>query len=331
MSLSRFSRCSALILLILGIGFLRMLGPVPGLLPIWNHPLGLALLLLFVVWMAARADGRRLWPMPLLAGLLVEGWIRVAFLSPAFERWLAPRLSDSTADSLYVLLGGVWFVGLAWIFSRAASLNMGQRLSLPCWRNGLYLHTLSILVVYGLLAMLLQTVEGFRGLSVQVPIYASTAVWMIIGQIGLCIGEEAFYRGFVMGVLDRARQHPGTRSYVPRSLGLWLSSTLFALDHVRGMNWGSSQVMTFLYSFGLAVLLALLVHLTGNLTLAILAHLFHNLMVLRLGLWISDVNGFIDLQVQTYVPIYFIVTFTILFLIRRPAWEPLRRSVARTS
>ena len=121
MSLSRFSRCSALILLILGIGFLRMLGPVPGLLPIWNHPLGLALLLLFVVWMAARADGRRLWPMPLLAGLLVEGWIRVAFLSPAFERWLAPRLSDSTADSLYVLLGGRNRTGTGRCRARAAS------------------------------------------------------------------------------------------------------------------------------------------------------------------------------------------------------------------
>jgi len=331
MSLSRFSRCSALILLILGIGFLRMLDPVPGLLPIWNHPLGLALLLLFVVWVGARADGRRLWPLPLLAGLMVEGWIRVAFLSPTFERWLAPQLSDSTADSLYVLLGGVWFVGIAWIFSRAAGLNLGNRLSLPCWRNGLYLHTLSILVVYGMLAVLLQTVEGFRGLSLQVPIYASTAMWMLIGQIGLCIGEEAFYRGFVMGALDWARKQPGTRWSPPRALGLWLSSILFGLDHVRGMGWSSSQVMTFLYSFGLAVLLALLVRLTGNLTLAILAHLFHNLMVLRLGLWVSDVNGFIDLQAQTYIPIYFIVTFSILFLIRRPAWKPLRKGVARAS
>ena len=331
MSLSRFSRCSALILLILGIGFLRTLGPVPGLLPVWNHPLGLALLLLFVVWVGVRADGRRLWSLPLLAGLLVEGWIRVAFLSPAFERWIAPRLSDSAADSLYVLLGGLWFVGLAWFFSRAAGLDLGQRLSLPCWRNGLYLHTLSILVVYGLLAVLLQTVEGFRGLTLQVPIYASRAMWMVIGQIGLCIGEEVFYRGFIMGAVDRARQEPGARSCPPRSLGLWLSSTLFALDHVRSMGWSSSQVMTFLYSFGLAVLLALLVRLTGNLTLAILAHLFHNLMVLRLGLWVSDVNGFIDLQAQTYIPIYFIVTFSILFLIRRPAWKPLRRSVARTS
>lgn len=329
MQLSRFSRCSALILLILGIGFLRTLGPVPGLLPIWNHPLGLALLILFVVWVGARTDGRRLWALPLLAGLLTEGWIRVAFLSPAFERWVAPRLSDGAADSLYVLLGGVWFAGIGWLFAAAAGLKLGERLSLRSWRNGLFLHTLSILLVYGLLAVLLQAVEGFRGLSLQVPIYAATAAWMVAGQVGLCIGEEVFYRGFVMGALDGARQQPGATSYPPPSLGLWLSSALFALDHVRSMSWGASQMMTFVYSFGLALLLALLVRLTGNLTLAIFAHLFHNLMVLRLGLWVSDVNGFIDLQAQTYVPIYFIVTFSLLFLIRRPAWEALRRSVAR--
>ncbi|MEE9217900.1 MAG: CPBP family intramembrane glutamic endopeptidase [Acidobacteriota bacterium] len=331
MPLPGFIRCAALILVLLGVGFLRTLGPVPGLLPVWNHPLGLALLLLFVVWLACRSDGRRSWVIPLIAGLMLEGWIRVAFLSPAFERWVAPRIPDPLADSLYVLLGGLWFLGLAAAFAPAVRVHLRAKLSLRNWRNGFYMHTLSILLVYGLLAMLLQTVEGLQGMRLQVPIYAATTLWMLAGQISLCAGEEIFYRGFLMGAFEAAGRQPGAAWRPPGSLGLWLSGLFFALDHVRGMAWGPSFVMTALYSFGLALLLGLMVRLTGSLALSILAHLFHNLMLLKLGLWVSDAGGFVDFQAQTYISIYFIVAFSLLFLIRRPTWEPLRRAVARAS
>src|SRR3989304_2517507 len=99
-------------LIVLGMGLLRLLDPVPGLARLWSHPLGLVLLLLFVVWGGGRSDGRRFASLPLLAGLATEGWLRRAFLSPAFEAWLAPHFTGQIADAVYHLLGAAWLIGV---------------------------------------------------------------------------------------------------------------------------------------------------------------------------------------------------------------------------
>jgi len=317
-------RSAGLIPVILGIGFLRTLVPVPGLALAWNHPLSLGLLLLFVVWVAVRSDGGRLVSAPLVAALLIEGWVRLAFFNPAFERWLTPHLPGRLADSVYHLLGAAWLGAIVLIFARPAGSPLGARLSPRRWKGGLYLHTLSVLFVYGLLAGLLEAFIGFRGLSIKVPIYPPVALWMLAGQAALCAGEEIFYRGFLMGALDAVL---GARRARAGTLALWLSSAVFAFDHLRGMSWGLPLLMTGLYTFGLGVLLAVLMRLTGNLPLVVLAHLFHNLMILRLGLAVSDLSGDILFEAGTYIALYFIATFGILFFLRRPACEPLRRTL----
>ncbi len=317
-----------LALLVLGIGVLRALPTLPGLPRPWSHPLGLVALLLFVVWVAARSDGYRLRVLPLLGALVAEGWIRLAFLNPAFEALLAPHLSERAADSLYHLLAAVWLGLVVWGFARGAGIRLFPALAPRHWRRGLYLHTLSVLFVYGLLSVMLQAVQGFRGLALQVPIYPTAALWVLAGQTALCVGEEVFYRGFLLSAVAQAlRRGPGDERG-SASMAVWLSSALFALDHLRGMPWGLSLLMTGLYTLLLGLLLALLVRLTGNLALPTLAHLFHNLMVLRLGLSVSDPRGLVWFEAMTYISLYFIITFSILYLMRRPAWAALRRTLA---
>lgn len=318
----------AFALLVLGAGFLRTLPSVPGVPRVVNHPLGLALLLAFVVWVATRSDGRRLAGLPVLAALLCEGWVRIAFLNPAFEGWLAPRLGERVADAAYHLLGAAWLILIVVSFSRAAGFRLATVLATRHWKRGLYLHTLSLLFVYGLLSVLLQAVEGFRGLSLHVPIYPPPALWALAGQTALCLGEEIFYRGLLATGLSAALARGGSPAPGHQALGLVLSSLLFALDHGRGLPWGLPLVMTALYTLLLGLLLGWIVRLTGHLALATLAHLFHNLMILRLGLSVSDPGGAISFEAMTYISLYFILTFSILFVIRRPAWEPLRRALA---
>lgn len=319
---------TGLALLALAAGVLRALPTVPALPTLWNHPLALSLLLLLVVWVAARSDGRRLPGLPVLGVLVAEGWIRIAFLDPAFEAWIAPRLADRVADSVYHLLGAAWLSGVVLAFSSAAGVRLWPSLAPRHWRRGLYLHTLSALLVYGLLSVLLQAVEGFRGLALRVPIYPVAALWVLAGQTALCLGEEIFYRGFLSGALAAALTRGGRLAPRHAALGATLSSALFAFDHLRGMSWGLPLVMTALYTFLLGLLLAGLVQLTRHLALATLAHLFHNLMILKLGLSVSDLSGFIWFEAMTYISLYFILTFSILFLIRRPAWASLRRTLA---
>lgn len=319
---------AALILLVLGLGVLRALPTVPGLPTVWSHPLGLVVLLLFVIWVAARSDGRTFPALAVLAALAAEGWIRLALLNPTFEAWLAPRLGEQAADSAYHLLGAAWLLGVAAWFAVPARAGLGGRLAPVCWKRGLYLHTLSVLFLYGLLSVLLQAVEGFRGLSLKVPIYSTGALWVLAGQAALCFGEEIFYRGFLSRALAAALARGGPVTGGCLGAGVFLSSALFAFDHVRGMPWGAPLLMTGLYTLLLGLLLGYLVRLSDNLVLATLAHLFHNLMILRLGLAVSDLGGFIGFESMTYISIYFILTFSILFLMRRPAWAPLRRAIA---
>jgi membrane protease YdiL (CAAX protease family) len=318
----------SLLLAVLALGVLRALPTVPGLPTVWSHPLGLVVLLLFVVWVSARADGRSFPALPVLTALAAEGWIRLAFFNPTFEAWLAPHLMERVADSTYHLLGAVWIFGVAALFGVAARADLKGSLTTATWKSGLYLHTLSVLFVYGLLSVLLQTVEGFRGLSLRVPIYTTGAFWVVVGQTALCFGEEIFYRGFLTRALAAAVARGGPVSPAHLGAGIALSSILFAFDHVRSMPWGAALLMTGLYTLFLGLLLGYVVRLSGNLILATLAHLFHNLMILRLGLSVSDLGGFIGFEAMTYISIYFILTFSILFLMRRPAWAPLRRAIA---
>jgi membrane protease YdiL (CAAX protease family) len=319
-------------LIVLGMGLLRLLDPVPGLARLWSHPLGLVLLLLFVIWVGARSDGRRFGALPLFAALAAEGWLRLAFLSPAFETWLAPRFAGQIADAVYHLLGAAWLIGVALVFRGYCGVDLRSPLAGERWKRAVYVHTVSLLLVYGTLGGLLQSVEGFRGVSVRVPIYSTQALWALAGQSALCLGEEIFYRGFLFGALLQALSYGKAATGRPRlALAAGLAAALFACDHLRGLPADLSMLMTGLYTFGLGLLLTVVVRLTGSLALATLAHLFHNLMLLRLGVAVSDLSGLVWYESMTYISLYFIALFALLFLIRRPAWEPLRRALAGPS
>jgi membrane protease YdiL (CAAX protease family) len=323
---------AGLALIVLGMALLRLLDPVPGLARLWSHPLGLVLLLLFVVWVGARSDGRRFAALPFLGAVAAEGWLRLAFLNPAFETWLAPRFTGQVTDAVYHLLGAAWLIGVVLVFHGRCGVDLRSPLAAERWRRAIYAHTVSLLMVYGTLGGLLQSVEGFRGVSVKVPIYSAQALWSLAGQAALCLGEEIFYRGFLFGALLRALSSGGVAGARGRvALAAGLAAALFACDHLRGIPADSSMLMTGLYTFGLGLLLTLLVRLTGNLALAALAHLFHNLMLLRLGVAVSDLSGLVWYESMTYISLYFIALFALLFLIRRPAWEPLRRALAGPS
>jgi membrane protease YdiL (CAAX protease family) len=129
----------------------------------------------------------------------------------------------------------------------------------------------------------------------------------------------------LQGEVTRLLGRAGMRRPRDRKLAaLTAVSALFALHHVGPAMPAGVFASVLVYSFAISLLLGFLFDLTGNLAVCSFAHLFNNVMVLRLGPSLAapeQVEAFGD---GVYVAAYLLVAFSFLFLMARDSSASLR-------
>jgi membrane protease YdiL (CAAX protease family) len=206
--------------------------------------------------------------------------------------------------------------------------DLWEYASLQRLRKGLYFTVSVLVVVYGILLWLGVAVAGPKQVHLQVPRVLGVTVLLVMAQAIIALGEEIFYRGVLQGEVSRLLVRAGMGNPRDRRLvSVGAVSVLFGLEHVGPGMTREVFLATFLYAFAMSVLFGFLFHLTGNLAVCSLAHLFNNLTVLGLGPAVTVPGPMAAFPEAVYLTSFLAVTFVFLFLLgrdRNPSLEPIR-------
>ena len=263
---------------------------------------------------------------PLLIALIGEKWFSITFYSPVLAIASRAGLPESVLAALGLLLGGLGILAVA-----AALLPVFPRLR-PLLRDYLSARsllqgvagTLAVLaLLYGLLGGLLLILGG-KHLYLLPWWFGSWGGIRFSGQALIALGEEIYYRGLLQSELIFLLPALGLRNpLAARVVGIGLTSTQFALEHISGDAPNDTSV--FLYTLTVAILLGSLLVTVRSLYLCAFTHFALNLFVLRGGLQFTDQSGRPILDAGLYIVLYLIL-MTLLIYAR---FGPERREIAR--
>jgi len=281
-----------------------------------------------------RGDGVRLGVLtPILLLLLVEKWFSLALYPGIFAKLAPAGLSESQADAAFRA-----FAGLALI---AISVVIG-RLSMPTlrktWRRarpGRWpVAALGMLIVVGASYLLLGGLGALLGggLRLTLPRGDALLLWVVGGQSVLAFAEELYYRGLLLGEMERLAPRLGVHRPGPRRwLALSSTSLMFGLEHLTlGPPWGESlRELVFVVSLGL--LFGLLAMASSNLHFVGGVHAWINWLLLGAAPCFVDASGQSALPAGTYIGLTLILAFVLTFSFQawrsRPTYrEPLLES-----
>jgi len=298
-----------------------------------GEPATLAAIALFAVCLRRRArrlahpspgDGRGMGIEDLAPLALAVLGVRVALDLgwPLLRRFTAPPVVslELSGPLLRLGMGGVLLAGLAALGFAVPAFRRrcGASASARHLRSGLCFTISVVAVVYAVLLLLGMAVAGPGQVRLQLPSLLPATVALVLGQVAIAFGEEAFYRGVLQGEVASLLARfgfPGERQARVAAMGL--VSALFAFQHVGPGMPADAFLATLLYSFAMSMLFGVLFELTGNLAVCTLAHLFNNLTVLGLGPKLAAPGSIEAFGGGVYVAAYLLITFSFLFLLSR--------------
>jgi membrane protease YdiL (CAAX protease family) len=253
-------------------------------------------------------------------------------VGPLIRAWTGPHtVSMSLSAPLYRLgMGGALLFAilvLALIVPRFRR-RLREYTSPRRLRSGLYFTVAVLAMVYAILLWIGVALTGPGGVWLRVPVLFPASLALVFGQVAIAVGEEAFYRGLLQREVGRLFGRAGLTSQRDRRLGSILAvSALFAFQHIGPNMPAGLLVKVLAYSFAMSVLLGYLFDLTRNLAVCSFAHLFNNLVVLRLGPSVAASGPVEAFGGGVYVAAYLLVTFSLLYLLANnasPSLEPIR-------
>lgn len=248
---------------------------------------------------------------------------------PLLVRWtFREGVEQSLAAPLFRLgMGGALLATVAGLLllvprfrRKLRGVATGRRL-----RSGLFFTVAVVLVVYGVLLGVGQAVAGPGAVGFRMPLFVPASLALLLAQIAIAVGEEMFYRGLLQGEVTRLLGRAGIRRPRERKLlALVGVSALFALHHVSPSMPAGLLLSVLLYSFAMSLLFGFLFDLTRNLAVCSLAHLFNNLMVLRLAPSLTAPGAEDAFGDGVYIAAFLLVAFSFLFLLNRTGAPSVR-------
>jgi membrane protease YdiL (CAAX protease family) len=182
---------------------------------------------------------------------------------------------------------------------------------------------------YLLLAGLNSLLGG--GLRLHFPKPSSLLLWVVGGQSVLAFAEELYYRGLLLGEMQRLAPRLGIRGTTARRwVALGSTSLLFGFEHLAiGPPWGQSmRELVFVIALGL--LFGILVTISTNLHFVGGVHAWINWLLLGAAPYFVDASGRPALPAGTYIALTLILAFLLTYAFH--AWrqqvyrEPLLES-----
>jgi len=211
---------------------------------------------------------------PLLLMLLGEKWISSSAYPALFARIAPADLPPESADAWFRLLCGVGLLAVVLVtsrFSAPAAAWVGRRLAPSRVLPPLGMASAAIATTYAFLAALSLLAGARVGLM---PTGAPGPVLVIVlGQAALALGEEAYFRGLVLGEILRLLPRLGVASGAWRRwIAVGATSAMFAMEHLGGASTWEELVRRSVFTLALGLLFGLLVLATANLWFAAFLH-----------------------------------------------------------
>ncbi len=276
---------------------------------------------------AARGPGIRLGSLtPILLMLLVEKWISSGFYPPIFVLIAPASLSDDAADAWFRLLCGTGLLGVVLLtsrFSRPASSWVRARLS--GFRPLVGLGAAAITIGTGGAVLALFAMAAGSAPSVLPPQTLGPLAVVLLGQAAIALGEETYYRGFLLGELLRLGPRLGLHAPAARRwVALSLSSLLFGMEHVGNASGWADGARQLVFALALGTLLGMIVLVTENLWLAAGLHAWINWLLLDAAPRLAFGPAKSALTPGSAISLTLIAAFVAAFLMQRRAPNPER-------
>ena len=324
-----------MLLLLLGGAALEAAGiETTGLLPLpggLGDPWLLAIPILLALGVRRSCDAsvggirprRRLQPgdlVPMTLAVVGTGFA-LELARPVMVAWTAPEVvSSNLAAPLYRLgMGGVMLSVIAVLLlvprfrRRLREFASTRRL-----RSGLFFTVSVAAVTYGILLGVAWLVAGQEKIELQAPVLLPAGIALLVGQLAIAVSEEIFYRGLLQREVIRLFGRAGMERPRDRKLAAMLAvSVLFALHHVGPGMTPEAFGAVALYAFAMSMLFGFLFDLTGNLAICSFAHLFNNMMVMRLGPFVAAGGHTAVFGDVVYIAAFLLVAFAFIFLLGR--------------
>jgi len=312
----------------------------PMVSPVVGSALFAAIFLLLLVTARERRKGAVSGPgvrlgtlTPILLLLLIEKWISLTLYPRVFDRMVPSSVEPNFADAVFRAFAGVGLIGICLLagWLTVPTLRKAWRRARPARWPIAALGTLIVIAGGYLVLGTLSALFG-GGLRLKLPQPDSMFFWVVGGQGVLAFAEEIYYRGLLLGEMERLAPRLGVKSPVARRwIALLTTSLLFGLEHLHlGPPWGESlRELVFVISLGL--LFGILVMVSTNLHFAGGVHAWINWMLLGAAPHFVDATGRPALPAGTYIGLTLILAFVLTYAFRawrrrRPYREPLLES-----
>jgi hypothetical protein len=265
---------------------------------------------------------------PIMLMLLIEKWASLALYNPIF-RWLAPSTSGPVVeDAQFRAFAGVALLLICLLISRFSiptARKTWRRVRPMRWPFAALATTLVIVGTYAVLSVTAWLLGGQLRLSW--PALDRVLFWVIGGQAVLALSEEIYYRGLLLGEMERLAPRLGVRSPTGRRwFALLPISLLFGVEHLRLQAGWDLIGRQLIFSVALGMLFGLLVIVSANIHFAAGIHVWINCLLLGAAPHYIDAAGDAALPSGTYIGLTLILAFVLAFLHLRVRHLRLRRA-----
>jgi hypothetical protein len=258
---------------------------------------------------------------PILLMLLIAKWVSTGLYEPLFTVLSQNRGDPAELDARYRAFAAAGLLLTCLIvanFSPHTRRRTWKRLHPALWLRAAVGTAAVVTAIFVVLGGLSWALGG--GLRLRWPPMSSVVMWVLAGQAFRALAEETYYRGLIMGEMQRLAPRLGLGSSVARRwCALLPAAGLFAMEHLTlGPPWDVA-LREALFVFALGVLLGVLVLVTENLHFAAGIHAWINCLLLGAVPRFVDVSGQDALPSGAYVGLSLSIAFVLAFAVQQRA------------
>jgi hypothetical protein len=264
---------------------------------------------------------------PIMLMLLIEKWASLALYNPIFN-WLNPATLDPVLeDARFRTFAGVALLSICLLiagFSIPTARKTWRRVRPKRWPFAALATTIVVVGTYALLSLIAWLLGGELHLSW--PPLDRALLWIVGGQAILVLSEEVYYRGLLLGEMERLAPRLGVRNATGRRwFALLPTSLLFGIEHLSLQAGWELIGRQLVFAVALGMLFGLLVIVSANLHVVAGIHLWINCLLLGAAPHFVDLDGRPALPSGTYIGLTLILAFVLAFLHLRVRHLHLRR------
>ncbi len=262
---------------------------------------------------------------PLLLMLLIEKWVSITLYPLIFSAIAQPEANPDLLDAQYRTMAGVGVLGVSLVVGKLSvptARRTWRRARPSRWPRAAVGTVAAVVATYSLMA-LYGAVTG-HSYRLVLPRFGILALWIIVGQAILALGEEVFFRGLLLSETERIAPRLGVRGPVGRRwMALSLTATVFAMEHVDVSAAPDEMLRRSVFVLALGLLLGMIVSVSANLHFAAGIHAWINWLLLGTAPHWVDSRGAPAVPSGIYIGLTLIAGFSLAL------WGYRRRHLIR--